>query len=240
VLKVEKLLNIRNLYDPANIEYNHHVQQALRAHVLYQLDRDYVVKRRRRRAGSDHRRRVHRAADAGPALVRRPAPGGGSQGRRQDPARKPDPGHHHLPELFPHVQEAGRDDRHGGNRSGRIPEDLQPRRDRDSHQPQYDPQGNPDVVYRTEDEKFRNAAKEIKTSNETGQPVLVGTISVENPSGFRILKRMGVRHEVLNAKNHEREASIVAQAGRKSAWSRFPPTWPAAAPTSCWAATRSS
>src|SRR5437016_11219785 len=77
---------------------------------------------------------------------------------------------------------------------------------------------HPDVVYRTEDEKFRNAAKEIKTLQEKGQPVLVGTISVEKSERLSgILKRMGVKHEVLNAKNHEREAYIVAQAGRKGA-----------------------
>ncbi|MCC6862621.1 MAG: SEC-C domain-containing protein, partial [Bryobacterales bacterium] len=77
---------------------------------------------------------------------------------------------------------------------------------------------NPDVVYRTEEEKFRNAAKEIKELNQKGQPVLVGTISVEKSERLSgILKRMGVRHEVLNAKNHEREAYIIAQAGRKAA-----------------------
>ena len=75
-----------------------------------------------------------------------------------------------------------------------------------------------DVVYRTEEEKFRNAAKEIKELHEKGQPVLVGTISVEKSEKLSgILKKMGVRHEVLNAKNHEREAFIVAQAGRKGA-----------------------
>jgi preprotein translocase subunit SecA len=77
---------------------------------------------------------------------------------------------------------------------------------------------NSDIVYRTEDEKFRNAAKEIKALNEQGQPVLVGTISVEKSERLSgILKKMGVKHEVLNAKNHEREAAIVAQAGRKGA-----------------------
>jgi preprotein translocase subunit SecA len=79
-------------------------------------------------------------------------------------------------------------------------------------------QENQDMVYRTEVEKFRNAAKEIMEFNKRGQPVLVGTISVEKSERLSaILKRMGVKHEVLNAKNHEREASIVAQAGRKSA-----------------------
>ena len=75
-----------------------------------------------------------------------------------------------------------------------------------------------DIVYRTEEEKFRNAAKEIKDLYEKGQPVLVGTISVEKSERLSsALKKMGVQHEVLNAKNHEREAFIVAQAGRKGA-----------------------
>ena len=73
-----------------------------------------------------------------------------------------------------------------------------------------------DIVYRTEEEKWRNAAKEIEALHKKGQPVLVGTVSVEKSEKLSgILKRMGVRHEVLNAKNHEREAYIVAQAGRK-------------------------
>jgi preprotein translocase subunit SecA len=75
-----------------------------------------------------------------------------------------------------------------------------------------------DIVYRTEEEKFRNAAKEIKALHEKGQPVLVGTISVEKSERLsRSLTQLGVRHEVLNAKNHEREAFIIAQAGRKGA-----------------------
>ena len=75
-----------------------------------------------------------------------------------------------------------------------------------------------DIVYRTEAEKFRNAAKEIKAKHETGQPVLVGTVSVEKSEQLSAtLKKIGVKHEVLNAKNHEREAYIVAQAGRKGA-----------------------
>ncbi|MBI5282390.1 MAG: SEC-C domain-containing protein, partial [Candidatus Solibacter usitatus] len=75
-----------------------------------------------------------------------------------------------------------------------------------------------DVVYRTEQEKWRNAAQEIADRATTGQPVLVGTISVEKSEKLAaILKKNGVRHEILNAKNHEREAYIVAQAGRYGA-----------------------
>ena len=77
---------------------------------------------------------------------------------------------------------------------------------------------NPDVVFRTEEEKFRNAAKEIKEYQQRGQPVLVGTISVEKSEKLAsLLKKNGIPHEILNAKNHSREAQIVAQAGRKGA-----------------------
>ena len=75
-----------------------------------------------------------------------------------------------------------------------------------------------DIVYRTAEEKWRNAALEIKERQEHGQPVLVGTISIEKSELLsKHLKKMGVKHEILNAKHHEREAKIIAQAGRKGA-----------------------
>ena len=77
---------------------------------------------------------------------------------------------------------------------------------------------NPDKVYRDEIAKFKAVVKDIKERHEKGQPVLVGTASVENSEYLsRQLAKAGVRHEVLNAKNNEREAAIVAQAGRKGA-----------------------
>ncbi|MFG2073964.1 preprotein translocase subunit SecA [Nonomuraea maritima] len=76
----------------------------------------------------------------------------------------------------------------------------------------------PDVVYKTEDAKFDAVVEDIKERYELGQPVLVGTTSVEKSERLsRALKRRGVPHEVLNAKNHEREAAIIAEAGRKGA-----------------------
>ena len=75
---------------------------------------------------------------------------------------------------------------------------------------------NPDVVYRTEKEKYFAAADEIQKLNESGQPVLVGTTSIEKSERLSdLLKKKGVKHWVLNAKQHEKEAEIVAQAGRK-------------------------
>src|SRR5205085_3658110 len=75
---------------------------------------------------------------------------------------------------------------------------------------------NPDMIYRTEREKFDAVVREIKQCNERGQPVLVGTISIDRSEKLSsMLKRTGVKHVVLNAKYHEKEAEIVAQAGRK-------------------------
>jgi preprotein translocase subunit SecA len=105
---------------PSNIELLHHINQALKAHTLFKRDVDYIVKERR----GHHRRRVHRPAHAGPALQRRAAPGPGGQGKRQDRKREPDPGHHHLPELLPHVRQAGRHDRYRRHRGGRVQENL--------------------------------------------------------------------------------------------------------------------
>src|SRR5205807_880803 len=91
---------------------------------------------------SDHRRRVHRPADAGKALVGRPAPGGGGEGERGDPEREPDACLDHLPELFPHVPQARRHDRHRGHRSLRVPADLRPRDGGDPDAHGHDPRGS--------------------------------------------------------------------------------------------------
>ena len=76
-------------------------------------------------------------------------------------------------------------------------------------------QDNPDEIYRTEAEKFGAVIDDIKARHETGQPVLVGTISIEKSEELsKLLKKTGIKHEVLNAKFHDKEAEIVAQAGR--------------------------
>jgi preprotein translocase subunit SecA len=76
----------------------------------------------------------------------------------------------------------------------------------------------PDLIYQTEPAKFKAAMDDIKAANERGQPVLVGTVAIETSERMaQMLKRRGIPHEVLNAKNHEREATIIAQAGRPGA-----------------------
>ncbi len=216
VFKVEKLLGLGNLYDANNIEINHHVQQALRAHVLYMRDREYVVK----------------DGDEGPEVIIVDEFTG-----RLMPGRRWSDGLHQAVEAKEGVkiqrenqtlatitfQNYFRMYKKLAGMTGTAETEAAEFQKTYNIDVTVIPTNRPlirkeyqDVVYRTEEEKFRNAAKAIKELNSKGQPVLVGTISVEKSEKLSgILKKMGVRHEVLNAKNHEREASIVAQAGRK-------------------------
>ena len=214
VLRVEKLLGIGNMYEPQNVEWNHHIQQALKAHVIFQRDKDYVVKE-------------------GEVIIVDENTG------RLMPGRRWSDGLHQAVEAKENVkierenqtlatitfQNFFRMYKKLAGMTGtasteaaefgkiykldvvEIPTNRAMIR-----------QENQDVVYRTSEEKFRNAAKEIKEYYERGQPVLVGTVSVEKSEVLsKILTKAGIKHEVLNAKNHEREAQIVAQAGRKFA-----------------------
>jgi preprotein translocase subunit SecA len=219
--KVEKLLGMPGLFEAANLEswtIRHHVEQALRAHVLYQLDKDYVVK----------------DGDEGPEVVIVDEFTG-----RLMPGRRWSDGLHQAVEAKENVkiqrenqtlatitfQNYFRMYKKLSGMTGTAETEAAEFQKIYNLDVTVVPTNQPlirkefqDVVFRTEEEKFRNAAKEIKRLHETGQPVLVGTISVEKSERLSgILKRMGVRHEVLNAKNHEREAVIVAQAGRKGA-----------------------
>jgi preprotein translocase subunit SecA len=218
VLKCEKLLGLANLYDPANIEYNHHVQQALRAHVLYQLDRDYVVKdgeegpeviivdefTGRLMPGRRWSDGLHQAVEAKEGVK--------IQRENQTLATITFQNYFRMYKKLAGMTGTAETEAAEFQKIYNLDVVVIPTNRKMVRKE------NQDVVFRTEEEKFRNAAKEIKEFNERGQPVLVGTISVEKSEKLSgRLKKMGVRHEVLNAKNHEREAVIVAQAGRKAA-----------------------
>ena len=154
----ERLLNIDNLYDPRNIDVLHHVQQGLRAHALYRRDVDYVVKDGEVIIVDEFTGRLM----PGPALVRRPAPGGRGEGRRPDRAREPDARDDHLPELLPDVRQARRHDGHRGDRGRGVREDLQARRHgRSRPTARWSASTTPDVVYKTEREKFDAVTKDI-------------------------------------------------------------------------------
>jgi preprotein translocase subunit SecA len=214
VLKVEKLLGLPNLYDATNIEFNHHVQQALKAHVLFLKDRDYVIKdgqviivdefTGRLMPGRRWSDGLHQAVEAKEGVK--------IERENQTLATITFQNYFRMYKKLAGMTGTAETEAAEFQKIYNLDVTVIP-----TNRAMIRIE-NADVVYRTEDEKFRNAAKEIKTLQEKGQPVLVGTISVEKSERLSgLLKRMGVTHEVLNAKNHEREAFIVAQAGRKGA-----------------------
>jgi len=225
VSKAEKLLSLGNLYDPAHMDIIHHVYQGLRAHTLFQRDVDYVVK-------------------DGEVIIVDEFTG------RQMPGRRWSDGLHQAVEAKENVkierenqtlatitfQNYFRMYKKLSGMTGTA----------ETEAPEFDkiyklevvaiPTNktlirveHPDVVYRTEAEKFEAAvngilqedntkAGGIRQYYESGQPVLVGSISIEKSEKIaEHLKKAGIPHQVLNAKQHEREAKIIAQAGRKGA-----------------------
>ncbi|MBI4125304.1 MAG: preprotein translocase subunit SecA [Deltaproteobacteria bacterium] len=214
VAEVEKKLNVKNLYDPRNINFVHHVNQALRAHAMYKRDVDYVVKdgkvlivdefTGRLMPGRRWSDGLHQAVEAKEGVqienenqtlasvtfqnyFRMYAKLAGMTGTAETEA----PEFAKIYNLDVMV----------------IPTNLPMVRE-----------DYADVIYKTEPEKFRAVIKEIEECHAKGQPVLVGTISIEKSEKLaEMLSRRGIKHHVLNAKQHEKEAAIVAQAGRKAA-----------------------
>src|ERR1700684_23607 len=214
IAKVEKLLGCGNLYQPENWSTLHHVQQALKALVLFQRDKDYLVQDGQVIIVDEFTGRVmpgrrwsdglHQAIEAKENVK--------IERENQTLATITFQNYFRLYKKLAGMTGTAETEAAEFDKIYKLDVMVIPT-NRDMVRKEYQ-----DMVYRTEEEKFRNAAKEIKTLNEKGQPVLVGTISVEKSERLAaLLKKMGVRHEVLNAKNHEREASIVAQAGRKGA-----------------------
>ena len=212
--KVEKALKIDNINDLAHYDMKHAIEQALKAHAVFRRDKDYVVK-------------------DGKVLIVDEFTG------RLMPGRRWSDGLHQAVEA----KEGVRIERENQTLATITFQNYFRMYDKlagmtgtaDTEAPEFGkiyglevvviPTNRPmvradheDIVYRTAEEKWRNAAYDIKECQERGQPVLVGTVSIEKSELLsRRLKRMRVPHEVLNAKHHEREAGIIAQAGRKGA-----------------------
>ena len=211
--KAAKLLGLTSIWDLETIEWKHHVEQALKAHVLFHLDKDYVVKEGeviivdeftgRLMPGRRWSDGLHQAVEAKEGVK--------VQRENQTLATITFQNYFRMYKKLAGMTGTAETEAAEFDKIYKLDVVVIPTNRALIRKE------NPDIVYRTEDEKFRNAAKEIKSCNERGQPVLVGTISVEKSERLSgILKKMGVRHEVLNAKNHEREAFIVAQAGRRN------------------------
>ncbi|MGA2215619.1 MAG: preprotein translocase subunit SecA, partial [Bryobacteraceae bacterium] len=214
IAKVEKMLGCGNLYQPENWSTLHHVQQALKALVLFQRDKDYLVQDGQVIIVDEFTGRVmpgrrwsdglHQAIEAKENVK--------IERENQTLATITFQNYFRLYKKLAGMTGTAETEAAEFEKTYKLDVMVIPT-NRNMVRKEFQ-----DMVYRTEEEKFRNAAKEIKTLHEKGQPVLVGTISVEKSEKLAgALKKMGVRHEVLNAKNHEREAFIIAQAGRKGA-----------------------
>ncbi len=214
VKKVERFLGIDNLYDMKNITLNHHVQQALKAYVLMKRDEDYVVNEDgvvivdeftgRLMYGRRYSDGLHQAIEAKEGL----------QVQRESMTLATIT----LQNYFRMYQKLS-----GMTGTAKTEEEefrkiynmdvLQVPTNRPMIREDYS-----DVLYKTEDVKFKAVVDEIEEYHKKGQPVLVGTVSIEKSERLsRMLKRKGIAHQVLNAKNHEREAEIIAQAGQRAA-----------------------
>ncbi len=212
VLKVEKLLKIDNLYDPRNMEILHHVQQALRAHALFKRDVDYVVKdgevlivdefTGRLMPGRRWSDGLHQAVEAKEGVQ--------IENENQTLATITFQNYFRMYEKLSGMTGTADTEAEEFHKIYKLDVVVIP-----TNRPLLRPDF-PDVIYKTEMEKFKAVIEEIKELHAKGQPVLVGTISIEKSEVLaELLKRQGVPHNVLNAKQHEREAEIVAQAGRK-------------------------
>src|SRR6201998_1420928 len=225
VSKCERLLGLGNLYDPAHMEQIPHVYQALRAHTLYKNDVDYVVKdgeviiadefTGRQMPGRRWSDGLHQAVEAKESVK--------IERENQTLATITFQNYFRMYKKLSGMTGTAETEAAEFSKIYNLDVVVVPT-NRTLIRIE-----NPDVVYRTEKEKFEavvngilqednSVAHGIKHYHERGQPVLVGTISIEKSEIIaEILKRAGVPHEVLNAKQHERESNIVAQAGRKGA-----------------------
>jgi preprotein translocase subunit SecA len=212
--KAEKLLGVGNLYDPGNMELLHCVEQALKAHTLYRLDHQYVVQNGEVIIVDDFTGRLmkgrrwsdglHQAVEAKEEVK--------IERENQTLATITLQNYFRLYQKLSGMTGTAETEAAEFHSTYKLEVIVIP-----THMPMVR-KDNSDVIYRTLPEKWDAVVEEIQERYEHGQPVLVGTVSVENSELIaRRLVRVGVPHNVLNAKHHEREAEIVAQAGRKGA-----------------------
>lgn len=214
IAKCEKLLNLENLYDPSNIEILHCLHQALVAHKLYHKDVDYMVQDGEVLIVDEFTGRVmpgrrwsdglHQAIEA--------KEGAKIQQENQTLATITFQNYFRLYKKLAGMTGTADTEAAEFDKIYKLDVVVIP-----THKPMIRID-HPDVIYRTEEEKWEAAVQEIENLHKKGQPVLVGTVSIEKSEKMSsMLKRRGIPHVVLNAKYHAKEAEIVAQAGRKGA-----------------------
>lgn len=213
-IKAERLLGTGNLYDPSNIELVHHVLQALKAHTLFKRDVDYVVKdgeviivdefTGRLMPGRRWSDGLHQAIEAKEGVK--------IESENQTLATITFQNYFRMYKKLAGMTGTADTEAEEFAKIYNLEVIVIPTNEpmiRNDH---------PDVVYKTEKGKFNAVIREIEELHKKGQPVLVGTISIEKSEILsHLLKKKGIPHSVLNAKYHEKEAEIIAQAGRSSA-----------------------
>jgi len=215
VEKIEKILSIDNLYGSENIRTIYHLQQALRAHALFHRDKDYVVTKEgevvivdeftgRLLAGRRYNEGLHQAIEAKEGVE--------VQQESMTLATISFQNYFRLYDKLAGMTGTAMTEAEEFHQIYKLDVVEVP-----SNKPitRID---RTDRIYRTEKAKFKAIVREVQTLHTKGQPVLIGTVSIEkNEALGQMLTKAGVPHQVLNAKNNEREAKIVAQAGEKGA-----------------------
>ena len=208
----EKLLKVENLYDPKNIEFLHHLNQALKAHLLFQRDVDYLVKdgevvivdefTGRTMPGRRYSDGLHQALEAKEGVK--------IERENQTLASITFQNYFRLYEKLAGMTGTADTEAAEFKKIYDLDVVIIPTYKtmiRDDY---------PDVIYKNIPAKYKAVIREIKELHKKGQPVLVGTISIDVSEKIsNMLKKEGIQHSVLNAKHHEKEAEIVAEAGQK-------------------------
>ena len=211
VAHAEKLVRLDNLYDPRNIEVLHHLNAALKAHNLFKRDADYIVKEGqviivdeftgRLMPGRRYSDGLHQALEAKEGVK--------IENENQTLATITFQNYFRMYKKLAGMTGTADTEAEEFKKIYNLEVMVIP-----THKTMIRAD-YPDVIYKTGDEKFRAVVEEIKECHDIGQPVLVGTTSIEKSEHLsRLLKREGIQHEVLNAKHHEKEAEIVAHAGQ--------------------------
>ncbi|MFZ1980421.1 MAG: preprotein translocase subunit SecA, partial [Smithella sp.] len=211
VAHVEGYLNVQNLYEPRNIELVHYVNQALRAHTLFKRDVDYLVKEGeviivdeftgRVMPGRRYSDGLHQALEAKEKVK--------IEKENQTLASITFQNYFRMYKKLAGMTGTADTEASEFKKIYNLDVLVIP-----TNMPMIREDRN-DLIYKTEKEKFNAVIKDVKSLNQKKRPVLIGTISIEKSELLsKYLTRAGVKHHVLNAKNHEREAEIVAQAGQ--------------------------
>ena len=214
VARAEQMLGVENLYDPGNIELLHHTNQALKAHTLFKRDVDYIVKEGeviivdeftgRLMPGRRYSEGLHQALEAKENVK--------IENENQTLATITFQNYFRMYDKLAGMTGTADTEAAEFKKIYNLDVSVIP-----TNMPMIR-KDFPDVIYKTRREKFNAAIEEIKELHKTGQPVLVGTVSIDISEQLASkLKKQGIPHEVLNAKNHEKEAEIISMAGQKGA-----------------------